>query len=76
MSLISAVVVTESSMTAVALITAALKEALKRTLKVVFCFERLCIFVDSLHLLTDCSLVMTKWNEDLYVWLFDLWNDD
>jgi len=59
-SLISAVVVTESSMTAIALITAALKEALKRTLKVVFCFERLCIFVDSLRLLTDCSLVMTK----------------
>jgi len=55
---------TELLMTAVALTTAALKEALKealkKTLKVVFCFERVYIFVDCLRLFADCSLVMTK----------------
>jgi len=56
MSLISVVVVIKSLMTAVVLMTAALKE----TLKVVFCFKRLRIFIDCLRLFTDCSLIMTK----------------
>ncbi len=64
MSLISAVVVIKSLMTAVVLMTAALKETLretlKETLKVVFCFKRLRIFIDCLRLFTDCSLIMTK----------------
>jgi hypothetical protein len=58
-------------MTAVALAAAALKgtlkEALKEALKVVSCFGRLRIFADCLRLFADCSLVMTKWNEDLYI---------
>jgi len=70
-------------MTAVALTTAALKEALKEALEealeetlegalkgaleVVSCSGRIHIFVDCLRLFADCSLAMTKWNEDSYV---------
>ncbi len=66
-------------MTAVALTTAALKEALeealeetlegalKGALEVVSCSGRIHIFVDCLRLFADCSLAMTKWNEDSYV---------
>ena len=66
-------------MTAVALTTAVLKEALeealeetlegalKGALEVVSCSGRIHIFVDCLRLFADCSLAMTKWNEDSYV---------
>ncbi len=45
----------------------ALEEALKEALEVVSCSGRLRIFADCLPLFADCSLAMTKWNEDLYV---------
>jgi len=65
-------------MTAVALtadLKGALKEALEGALKgalegaseVVSCSGRLRIFADCLRLFADCSLAMTKWNEDSYV---------
>jgi len=46
---------------------AALEGALEGALKVVSCSGRLRIFADCLPLFADCSLVMTKWNEDLYI---------
>ncbi len=46
---------------------AALEGALKEALEVVSCSGRLRIFADCLPLFADCSLAMTKWNEDLYV---------
>ncbi len=45
----------------------ALEGALEGALEVVSCSGRVHIFVDCLRLFADCSLAMTKWNEDSYV---------
>ncbi len=52
-----------SSVAAVALTAAALEEALE----VLSCSGRLRIFADCLRSFADCGLIMTKWNEDLYI---------
>jgi len=56
-----------SSVAAVALTAAALEEALEEALEVLSCSGRLRIFADCLRSFADCGLIMTKWNEDLYI---------